>query len=267
MPRMFRTLALFALLAAFTACAPRDQPDPWAGEWVDLTHDFGTDTLYWPTADPFELTVDSRGKTDDGYWYEAYSFRTAEHGGTHIDAPSHFAEGQPSVDAIPLSRLIGPAFVVDVSEAALANPDYLATPADFKAWESTHGRLPTGAIVLLRTGYGRFWPDPAHYLGTTQSGPEAVAELHFPGLHPDAARLLAEEREAAAIGIDTPSIDYGQSRFFESHRILFEAAIPAFENLANLERLPPTGARVIALPMKIKGGSGGPLRIVALLPG
>ena len=160
MPRMFRTLTLFALLAAFTACAPRDQSDPWAGEWVDLTHDFGTDTLYWPTAAPFELTVDSRGETDDGYWYEAYSFRTAEHGGTHIDAPSHFAEGQPSVDAIPLSRLIGPAFVVDVSEAALANPDYLATPADFEAWESTHGRLPTGAIVLLRTGYGRFWPDP-----------------------------------------------------------------------------------------------------------
>jgi kynurenine formamidase len=93
-----------------------------------------------------------------------------------------------------------------------------------------------------------------------------VAKLHFPGLHPDAARWLIANRSVNAVGIDTASIDYGQSTQFESHRALFAAEIPAFENLTALERLPPAGARVIALPMKIAGGSGGPLRAVAILP-
>ena len=264
--RMVRLLASLAFLVACSSPEPPGPANAWDGEWVDLTHPFAADTLYWPTAPPFELTVESRGTAEGGYWYEAYSFRGAEHGGTHVDAPSHFAEGQPSVDAIPLDRLIGPACVVDVSAAALANPDYQVTTADLAAWEGAHGPLPAGAIVLLRTGYGRFWPDAARYLGTSERGQAAVAKLRFPGLHPDAAQWLVRERRIDAIGIDTPSIDYGQSRLFKAHRVLFAAAVPAFENLANLHRLPATGAQVVALPMKIRGGSGGPLRIVAMLP-
>lgn len=262
-------LAVLALtgLAACEPPSPAAAPDPWAGEWIDLTHTFGERTLYWPTAPAFRLNVESRGEAEGGYWYEAYSFRAAEHGGTHIDAPSHFAVGRPSVEAIPLHRLIGPAVVIDVSTAALANPDHQATTDEFKAWERLHGALPDDAIVLVHTGYGRFWPNAERYLGTADRGPLAVAKLRFPGLHPDAARWLASERRIAAIGIDTASIDHGQSTVFETHRVLSEASIPAFENVANLERLPPAGARVIALPMKIQGGSGGPLRIVALLPG
>ena len=133
-------------------------------------------------------------------------------------------------------------------------------------WEEANGRLPDGAIVLFNTGSARFWPDAAAYMGTERRGPEAVKELHFPGIHPDTAELLANQRKVGAVGIDTPSIDYGQSTDFMAHRVLFAANIPAFENVANLDQLPATGATIVALPMKIRGGSGGPLRIVAHLP-
>jgi kynurenine formamidase len=232
---------------------------------IDLTHAFDSETVYWPTASGFELSSDFKGMSEGGYYYEANTFSSAEHGGTHLDAPSHFAEGRQHTDEIPLDRLIGPAVVVDVTQQAAADRDYQVTVDDFKAWEVDHGELPDGIIVLLRTGYGKFWPDRAAYLGTDARGAEAVALLHFPGLHPDAARWLAEHRSINAIGLDTPSIDYGQSTGFESHRILFAKNIPAFENVAQLEQLPDSGFEVIALPMKIRGGSGAPLRIVAVV--
>ncbi|HEY4643237.1 MAG TPA: cyclase family protein, partial [Bacteroidota bacterium] len=128
-----------------------------------------------------------------------------------------------------------------------------------------HGRIPQKAIVLIRTGYGSFWPDREKYMGTPERGTEAVAKLHFPGLHPDAAKWLIDERSVKAVGLDTPSIDHGQSTQFESHVTLFEANVPAFENVANLDQLPVNGFTVVALPMKIRGGSGGPLRIIALV--
>jgi kynurenine formamidase len=162
---------------------------------------------------------------------------------------------------------VGPAFVVDVSASAADDADYEVSTADLQQFEAEHGRLAEGSIVLLRTGFGERWPDRASYLGTDERGPEAVAKLHFPGLAPEAARWLVDERTIAAIGIDTASIDHGPSTQFQSHRTLFAANVPAFENVAHLERLPATGAFVIALPMKIAGGSGGPLRIVATLPG
>ena len=127
--------------------------------------------------------------------------------------------------------------------------------------------MPDGIIVLLRTGYGAFWPDREKYMGTAELGAEAVEKLHFPGLDPEAAKWLVQERKIHAIGLDTPSIDRGQSSLYESHQILFKANIPAFENVANLDQLPESGFTVIALPMKIRDGSGGPLRIVAVLPG
>jgi kynurenine formamidase len=238
-----------------------------AGETiVDLTHAYDADTIYWPTAPGFELEVDFRGMTDGGWHYEANTFRSAEHGGTHLDAPIHFAEGRQHADEIPLDHLIGPAVVLDVTEQAASDRDYQVSVDDFKEWEDQHGRLPDGIIVLIRTGFGKFWPDRVRYMGTDQRGAEAVALLHFPGLHPEAASWLVGNRAIHAIGLDTPSIDYGQSKTFESHRILFAHDIPAFENVANLEQLPETGFRVFALPMKIRGGSGGPLRIVAVLP-
>lgn len=237
------------------------------GRWVDLTHDFSADTVYWPTATGFALEVEFKGITPKGYFYAANRYRASEHGGTHLDSPIHFARDRQTVDQIPLERLTGLAVVVDVSAAAAKDPDYQVSVADLKAWEAKHGEIPAEAIVLLRTGQARHWPDPAKYLGTAEKGPDAVAKLHFPGLHPDGARWLATERRIKAVGIDTASIDYGQSTLFESHRALFERNVPAFENVAGLESLPAKGAYVVALPMKIRGGSGAPLRIVAWLPG
>jgi kynurenine formamidase len=235
------------------------------GTWVDLSYGFDSTTIYWPTAKPFRLEVVSARRTPAGYYYAANNIAAAEHGGTHLDAPVHFAEGKHTTDQIPLDQLLGPAIVVDVSAAAARDPDYRLTPDALDAWERANGPIPAGAIVLVRTGWGSRWPDRERYLGTARTGPEAVPQLHFPGLHPDAARRLVE-RGVDAVGIDTPSIDYGQSTTFDSHQILFAADIPAFENVASLERLPLTGAFLIALPMKIAGGSGGPLRMVALLP-
>ena len=204
--------------------------------------------------------------TEQGYYYSAYNFCAAEHGGTHIDSPMHFAQGRNSVDKIPLSQSIGSAIKLDVSAKASADRDYQVAVADFESWESQHGRIPDGAIVLLQTGWARHWPDRLKYLGTEKLGEAGVAELHFPGLSPDTAKWLVENRKINAIGLDTPSIDYGQSKLFESHRVLMDKNIPAFENVASLERIPASGAFVVALPMKIAGGSGAPLRIVALVP-
>jgi kynurenine formamidase len=236
------------------------------GTLIDLSYAYDPQTLFWPTAEPFELRTVFQGQTPQGYYYAANDFTTSEHGGTHIDAPIHFAEGRRTVDQIPLETLIGPAILVDVVKEAAANADYQITAADLQQWESRHGRIPDGAIVLLRTGFGRHWPDAVKYLGTAERGQAAVAKLHFPGLHPEAARWITTERSVDAVGLDTASIDYGQSTLYETHRTLMERNIPAFENLANLDRLPETGFSVIALPIKIGGGSGGPLRVVAVVP-
>jgi kynurenine formamidase len=232
---------------------------------VDLTYPFDSDSVYWPTAETFKLETDFEGVTDKGYFYSAYRFSAAEHGGTHLDAPVHFAKGRNSVDQIPLEQLTGPGLVVDVTAQCTKDPDYLISTADIQNWERRNGRIGAGSIVLLRTGFGRYYPDRKKYLGTDERGAAAVAKLHFPGLDPVAARWLTTNRSIKAIGLDTASIDRGQSTLFESHRALFEKNVPAFENVANLDQLPVKGFTVIALPMKIKGGSGGPLRIIAML--
>jgi kynurenine formamidase len=231
---------------------------------IDLSHDYGDETVFWPTAEPFKLEKVADGMTPQGYYYAANNFATSEHGGTHIDAPVHFAKGHWSVDQIPLDRLVGDAVVVDVTAKCASQPDYRVTTEDFTSWEQANGQIAAGAIVLIRTGYSKYWPDAAKYLGTAERGEAAVAKLHFPGLHPDAASWLAESRKVKALGLDTASIDYGQSTKYESHQILYGRDIPAFENLTNLDRLPARGAFVVALPMKIKGGSGAPLRAIAM---
>lgn len=236
------------------------------GTWVDLSHEFGADTLYWPTAEGFRHEVDFAGMTDKGYYYSSFRISSSEHGGTHLDAPIHFAEGRRSAAAIPLNQLIGAAAVVDVSAKTAQDADYLIGVADVKAWEKQHGQLSDGIILLFNTGWHRRWPQAEAYLGTAERGPDAVAKLHFPGISPELAAWLVSERQLAAVGIDTASIDYGQSTLFEAHRTLFEHEIPGFENVAGLDSLPATGALVVALPMKIRGGSGGPLRIVAWVP-
>ncbi|BFP42048.1 cyclase family protein [Flavobacteriaceae bacterium GF1] len=236
------------------------------GKLVDLSHTYSHETVYWVTARLFQLDTVFSGFTDKGYYYSANNFSTAEHGGTHIDAPIHFAEKGQTVDEIPLTKLVGPAIKIDISSKALDNPDYLISINDLMEWEAREKtKIPEGSIVLLQTGFARYYPDRIRYMGTAARGILAIKELHFPGLSPEAAKWIVEQRNIHAIGIDTPSIDYGQSEFFESHVTLLSQNIPAFENLTNLDKLPSRGFEIIALPMKIKGGTGAPLRIVALV--
>jgi kynurenine formamidase len=265
-------LAAAALGLATAACAAPPPPSPPsaaaalaavpAERLVDLSHAFDERTLYWPTAGRFRLKVDARGR-DAGYWYASSSLCTSEHGGTHLDAPYHFAETGWTTEAIPPRALVGPAAVIDVRAAAAADPDHAITAEEIRAWEGEHGPIPAGAIVVLRTGWGERWPDARAYLGDDTPGDPS--RLRFPGLSADAARLLAERR-VAGVGIDTASIDPGSSRDFPAHRILAGANVYNLENLAGVDRLPPAGAALVALPMKIGGGTGGPVRVLAVLP-
>ena len=265
---LFFSLLMLACKPAETTTTTTTPPTPSAfpsGKIIDLSYAYDADTIFWPTAEGFRIEKVFAGMTDKGYYYAANKFSTAEHGGTHIDAPVHFAQGRNTVDQIPLERLIGEAVVIDVAKQCEGNPDYQVTTDDFLQWEKAQGQIPKDALVLIRTGYGLYWPDRKRYMGTDERGADAVPKLHFPGLSPEAARWLTLNRSIKAIGLDTPSIDYGQSTLFESHRALFDKNIPIFENLANLDKLPIKNFVIIALPMKIKNGSGGPLRIIAIL--
>jgi len=234
-------------------------------QWIDLSYEFDENTVYWPTNAPFKHDTVFYGFTDKGYFYSSFKYTAEEHGGTHFDAPIHFSANKNTIEKVPLSQLKGPGVVINVSEEALKDPDYLISVKDFEAWEARHGQIPDGAIVLVYTGYEQYYQDREKYLGTNLTGPEAIPELHFPGLSAEAANWLSEKRNIHAIGLDTQSIDYGQSKDFMAHRILCNNDLTVYENLTNLKKLPETGFYIIALPMKIKGGSGAPLRIVAII--
>jgi kynurenine formamidase len=249
---------LIALLAAAAATPAIDET-----KLVDLTHAFDDKAIYWPTAKPFTWEKESWGRNAQGDWYTAGRYSASEHGGTHVDAPIHFGEGKQTIDRIPVDKFVGPAVVIDVSAAVAKDRDYSLAPSDIIAWEAKHGQVPAGSIVLVRTGWEKHWGDKLAYLGTDKSGD--TANLHFPGISKEAAVLLGE-RKVDAIGLDTPSLDHGPSKDFAAHRAFAAAEIYGLENVANLERLPPTGATLIALPMKIKGGTGGPTRIIAIVP-
>jgi kynurenine formamidase len=258
---MTRSLVGLVVLGAVARVTAHDLA---GARLVDLTHPFDEATIYWPTAKPFTLTPVAHGVTAGGWWYAANDFCAAEHGGTHLDAPIHFAEGRWTADQVPLDRLIGPAVVVDISAKAARDRDALFAWSDVEAFETRHGRIPDGAIVLVRSGWDRWWRDRARYLGTDVPGD--TAHLHFPGVDAGAAERLTITRSIRAIGIDTASIDHGPSQEFRAHRALANANVPIFENLTGLDALPPRGATFIGLPMRIAGGTGGPLRAIAVLP-
>jgi kynurenine formamidase len=256
--------AAMALAACATMPAAAQGLDIASAKIVDLTHKFDADTIFWPTeTKTFELVEQHKGLTERGFFYASNRFCAPEHGGTHVDAPYHFAKSGETVAEIPIERLVGPAVVIDVADKAAKDPDYTLQPEDVATWEAVHGTILAGAIVLLRTGWSSRWPDKRAYLGDDTPGD--ASHLHFPSYGPDAARLLVK-RGASVLGVDTASIDNGPSKDFLVHRILGKANVVGLENVTNLDRLPPTGAWVLALPMKIANGTGAPARVVALVP-
>jgi kynurenine formamidase len=264
---MLRRASVLVVAAIIVVCRVQAQAplDLKSARIIDLTHPFDAATLYWPTSpSAFELTTLASGMTPGGYFYSSYKLCTPEHGGTHLDAPVHFSRTGVNTADLPLRQLIAPAVVIDVTRQAVADAAYRVTRADIEAFEAAHGRIAPGTIVLARTGWSRYWPDRKRYLGDDTPGD--ASKLKFPGYGEDAARLLVEQRQVAVLGIDTASIDYGPSTDFVAHRVGAAANVANLENLTALDQLPPTGATVIALPMKIAGGSGGPVRVVALLP-
>jgi kynurenine formamidase len=230
---------------------------------VDLTYPLSPEGLYWPTGSAFEQEREGWAINEKGYWYASGAFSSPEHLGTHIDAPIHFAEGGLTLAEIPVERLVGPGVLIDISERCSADPDATLLPADLEAWESENGPIPAGAVVIVRSGWAKHWPDWNAYYGSET--PEDVTTLHFPGVSAAAAEALAQRR-VAGVGIDTASIDPGVSSMFESHQVLGAANCFNLENLTNLDSLPASGFAIIALPMKIAGGTGAPTRVVALLP-
>jgi kynurenine formamidase len=231
---------------------------------VDLSYTFDATTIYWPTEHPFVHEFEHYGPEPGGYFYAAAKYAAPEHGGTHMDAPVHFNRNGMTVDQVPLSEMVGPAVVIDFSTRAATNRDTMLTVDDIKKWEAAHGPLPEGAIVVARSGWGRFWPDKKHYLGTDRPGD--VAHLRFPGYSPQAIDFLLKNRKVSAIAIDTASIDPGNSKDFPVHRHWLGANKPALENVANADKLPETGATLYCIPMKIGKGTGAPTRIFAILP-
>src|SRR5687767_9555305 len=233
---MMKHLALLGLVVGTIGCSTsvtstRSNPLE-TGRVIDLSHAYDASTVYWPTSpSSFKLEQLSEGINASGFFYASNTFCTPEHGGTHLDAPIHFAEKGWRTDEIPVERLVGRAVVIDVAPAAAQDPDYRLTTADVQNWESRNGRIPAGSFVILRTNWSKRWPNRKAYMG--DDTPNDASNLHFPSFGEEAARVLVSERKVAALGVDTASIDHGPSKTFMVHRVAGAANVLGFENLTN----------------------------------
>ena len=266
-----RFCGLVTVLTLSTALLASDAPSLPAGlaqaiergqvKTIDLTYALDDHSPYWPegtSVTPFHATT-AATFSKNGYFTRTLQF--PEHFGTHIDAPLHFDPKGRSLDQIPVQDFFLQAVVVDVRGAVSSNPDYRVMVPDLQNWEKAHGPLPRGGAVLILTGWGSRWPSQQRYMNQ-----DAKGVLHFPGLSLEAAHYLLDHAHPTAIGIDTASVDYGPSQHFEVHHLTMHAGVYHIENLANLERVPATGAVIVALPIKLRGGSGGPAHVVAMVP-
>jgi kynurenine formamidase len=264
-------LVLAAMVILVAACgAPQDratetEPDrlqqlfDGAIQVIDLTHALSSEGPHWPSASGNPFVYEVRSAHDSGATsMGAYS--TPEHHGTHIDAPIHSADGQPSVDQLEAGDLFGPIALIDVAEQCAADADYQLSRDDILAWETAHGALPAGAVVLMYTGWSQKWSDFDAY-----KNQDAEGRMHFPGFSEEAARFLIDERDIRGIGVDTLSADAAVAGF-GTHRTINGSGKYQLENVANLHLVPQSGAYLIVAPIKIEGGSGGQVRLFAVNP-
>lgn len=247
------------IAVSFSACKTE-------GKLLDMTYTYDEDTIYWPTAESFKLEKVGWEISEGGWWYASNNYSASEHGGTHVDAPIHFAQNGRTIDQILLEEWIGPAVKIDVTEKCEKDRDYLLVADDIKDWEKHHGSIPAGAWVIMYTGIDtKYYPDKRKVLGTEKTGLDALPELSFPGFSPESVEFLVNNRNITGIAIDTPSIDCGKSKDFKAHQVLCGADKLALENIANLDKLPLSGAMLYVIPMPIKNGTGAPARVFAVL--
>lgn len=230
---------------------------------VDLTHTFDESTIYWVNAKPLNFTVTHNG-TDPGkkYWYQADEIAAGTHGGTHMDAPCHFGLGRWCISDVPIERLTVVASTIDISSYVGNNPNFHLSLEHVRDWEKAHGRIPDGSLLLVRTGWSKFWPDPLTYSGTTERNAEL---LKFPSIKPEVAKWLVSNRDVVGVGVDVMSTDIPGGNT-EVHTLLADKNIYGLENVNMMEALPPTGVKVYVMPMKVRGASGAPCRILAEVP-
>lgn len=243
---------LGALAAVSLFAIPAERPL----KVLDLGHPLSDADPTWSGEKAFSRTETATFEKDGA---ALGKFSTDEHFGTHLDAPSHFG-GSWTTDRIPVERLVRPAVCINVAAKAAVDEDYRLTVEDVRAFESRSGPIAEGVVVLVATGWDRRWKEPGRYMNVRNG------VKHFPGISVEAATLLARDRKVAGIGIDTPSVDYGPSEHFETHRTTMPRNVYHVENAANLTALPASGFTVVIAPINIVGGSGGPTRVFALLP-
>jgi kynurenine formamidase len=263
---LFRTGVLIVIVAAFMTIAPEISRQASMLEGIpggkthvlDLSYAINDRLVPWPGDEKyFEAKINA---TIEKNGYCTRSFWMLEHYGTHLDAPAHFPPGKATIDQIPANRFFGPAVLLDVRDEAAKDADYRLPVSQIEKWEHAHGRIPPGAIVLLRTGWASRWPDAQRYRNQDQQG-----KMHFPGFSTEAAKILID-RSISGLGCDTLSVDYGASEDFSVHHLALGAGLYHLENLSDLSKVPEAGAFLVVAPIKLEGGSGGPVRVFALLP-
>lgn len=223
---------------------------------LDLTYTAAPDFPLFPGTPPFSIEI-ANDYASDGYFSNNLTHN--EHTATHMDAPAHFFEGAATADLIPVDQLIAPLIVIDISDRAVSDPDAAVTVDDITAWESANGQIPYGAFVAMYSGWGSHLDVPDGYVNLDDAGVQ-----HYPGFSPEASQFLVAERAIVGIGVDTLSLDPGNSADFGSHVAILGAGKYGIENLANLEAAPAIGAFIIAGGPKTLGASGGWTRAIAI---
>lgn len=249
-------LTVCALVLSSPASAEELRQRIVATKVMDLTHPLYDAMPFWPGGVPFKKTrlVDYEGG------YQLHRFEMGENTGTHVDAPSHFIKGKATIDNLALRDIVVPAVVIDVKDKVAGNPDYRLNATDVKAWEARNGRIPSGSLVILNTGWHKRFVDPKAYVNMDENN-----VMHFPGYHPDSAAVFIE-RNVVGVGIDTMSLDFGAATEFTFHTSMLGAGKYQIENMANLDALPMTGSTVIVGVLPVRDGSQAQARILALLP-
>ena len=248
-------LALFLFAQRHAPLAPQAQ----FKAAVDLTHTISEKSPNWEGSAKSPYQAKPLGRFEkDGYYTRTISL--PEHFSTHIDAPAHFAAGAWTVDQIPAERLIAPLVILDVSKQVKGDPEHLVSVEDISAWEQANGQIPAGAVVVARTGWSSRWYSMEQYRNA-----DAKGAMHFPGFGETAVHFLVESRNIVGLGIDTLSVDPGASKDFPVHHYVAAHNVYNLENVAYLEQVPASGALLVVAPAKLEGGSGGPVRLLALI--